>query len=357
MTDSNTLEQDAAQTPNVETKVDHNYHQIKSDKTKQWEESLPPEYWEYREKWENNPITHHVGKFPVHLDVEATSNCNLRCTMCPRTDMLNDGKFWEVKNTNFILFKRLIDEGAENGLCSLKFNYLGEPMMNPLLIDMIRYAKEKGLVDVMFNTNATLLTEKSSRKLIEAGLDKLFFSFDSPYRDHYNKIRVNANYDKVLRNIKRFHEIRDEMGTNKPFTRISMVRMKENDQEWEDFKQLFEPIVDAVAWVDYIEHNSQAGAEDKSADSINTAKDETENNNKKKFCCPQLWQRMFVHPDGVVTVCCVDSARTLTVGNIHGKSVEEIWTGPEYQKLRDLHASGRIDEIPTCANCHLALTP
>lgn len=340
----------------VETKVDHNYHQLQGDKTKSWEESLPPEYWEYRRKWETYPKEHIVDAFPVHLDIEATSNCNLLCTMCPRTDMIHEGTFWKVKNFDFDLYIRLIDEGAEKGLCSIKFNYLGEPLMNPKLIDMIQYAKEKGVIDVMFNTNATLLTEKNTRRLIEAGLDKLFFSFDSPYRDHYNHIRVNANYDKVLRNIQRFHEIRKEMGSVKPFTRVSMVRMKENDREWEDFKKLFEPIVDAVAWVDYIEHNNQKSGAEKSvhlAEPIQTPPA----GGGKKFCCPQLWQRMFVHPDGVVTVCCVDSARSLSVGTIHGKSVEEIWNGPEYRKLRELHATGRIDEIPTCAHCHLALTP
>ncbi len=336
-------------TYDVETKVDHNYHQLESDKTARWESVLPAEYWEYRRKWEEYPKNHVVERFPVHLDIEATSNCNLLCTMCPRTDMVKDGTFWKVKNFDFDLYTRLVDEGAEKGLCSIKFNYLGEPLMNPRLAEMIHYAKEKGIVDVMFNTNATTLTERISKQLIESGLDKLFFSFDSPYREHYNEIRINADYDKVLRNIKRFMQLRDEMGSVKPFTRVSMVRMKENEEEWLAFKDLFEPIVDAVAYVDYLDHTNQA----------NTGKMIVQQSERggNKFCCPQLWQRMFVHPDGVVTVCCVDSARKLRVGHIHNKTVEEIWNGPEYQKLRELHATGRIDEIPTCARCPLALTP
>jgi len=339
----------------VETKVDHNYHQLDSSRAQHWESTLPPEYWEYRRKWNEYPKQHIVERFPIHLDIEATSNCNLLCTMCPRTDMVHAGTFWKVKNFDDDLYRRLIGEGAEKGLCSIKFNYLGEPLMNPRLVEMIRYAKERGIVDVMFNTNASLLTERIARGLIEAGLDKLFFSFDSPYREHYNQIRVNANYDKVLRNIERFHRIREEMGSVKPFTRVSMVRMQENSQEWEDFKALFEPLVDAVAFVDYIEHNSQRNTLDKALNPIVPVPPVPAGG--KKFCCPQLWQRMFVHPDGVVTVCCVDSARSLTVGHIHGKTVEEIWNGPEYRRLRELHATGRIDEIPACAHCHLALTP
>lgn len=333
----------------VETKVDHNYHELKNEKVARWEASLPQEYWDYREKWNEYPKLHKTDRVPINLDIEATSNCNLKCKMCPRTDMVEDGTFWDVKNFDLDLYKEIVADAATKGLCSIKFNYLGEPLMNPNLVEMIRFAKEHGVVDVMFNTNATLLTEKTARQLIESGLDKLFFSFDSPFREHYNDIRVNANYDKVLRNIRRFKEIREEMGSIKPFTRVSMVYMEENKEEWEAFQELFEPLVDAVAYVDYVEHTSQKTKDGKTVYQIAPAA-----KTDKKFCCPQLWQRMFIHPDGVVSVCCVDSARELQVGNIHERSVEEIWNGPEYRKLRELHRTGRIEEIPVCANCHLA---
>jgi radical SAM protein with 4Fe4S-binding SPASM domain len=242
-------------------------------------------------------------------------------------------------------YKKLIDEGVKNGLCSIKYNYLGEPTLNPQIVEMVEYAKQAGVLDVMFNTNATRLDEKLSRRLIASGLDKLFFSFDSPYREHYNRIRVKGDYDDVLGNIRRFMEIRDEMESVKPFTRVSMVLMKENQGEWEDFQKLFKPIVDAVAYVDYLDHGSQQNAEYTLIDI---------GSRQSKFCCPQLWQRMFVHPDGVVTVCCLDSNRELQVGNIFENSAQEIWLGEEYQRLRDLHANGRFDEIAACARCPLA---
>jgi radical SAM protein with 4Fe4S-binding SPASM domain len=335
----------AEQQPEIETPIDHNYHQAESDRVKRWESTLPPAYWEYRRRWEQNPKQRVVEAFPIHLDIEATSACNMDCIMCPRTDMVNAGTFWRVGNFDFEVYTRLVDEGVQNGLASIKFNYLGEPTLNKRLVEMIRYAKKAGVVDVMFNTNASRLTEKLSRDLIEAGLDKLFFSFDSPYPDQYNAIRIGGDFHEVLDNIKRFHAIRAEMGSIKPFTRASMVLMRDNDGAWADYQQLMGPIVDAVAYVDYLDHNGQ-NSPDRMLVQIGSR--------KKKFCCPQLWQRMFVHPDGVATVCCVDSARELTVGNVREQTVSEIWTGDKYQKLRDLHAAGRIDEIPACARCPLA---
>ncbi|MBD3670066.1 MAG: SPASM domain-containing protein [Gammaproteobacteria bacterium] len=328
----------------VDTPIDHNYHVDPTEKMRRWESTLPEAYWDYRRKWEQNPVNHEVGDFPIHLDIEATSHCNLLCTMCPRTEMVEQGVFWDVGKFDFDKYKTLIDEGVKNGLCSVKYNYLGEPMMNKQLFDMIKYAKDAGVVDVMFNTNATALTEKNARKLIESGVDKLFFSFDSPYRERYNEIRIGADYDKVLNNIKRFHEIREEMGSIKPFTRISMVLMKDTEDQWEDFKALFDPIVDAVAYVDYMDHGIQ-----KSDRNVVQFKQD-----KKSFCCPQLWQRMFVHPDGVVTPCCLDASRELVMGNVNENTASEIWKNEKYTEMRELHASGRINEIPTCARCPLA---
>lgn len=329
----------------VDTPIDHNFHQMPNDKMRRWESTLPPVYWEYRQKWEENPKRQIVGSFPIHLDIEATNACNLKCSMCPRTDMVKAGTFWKIKMFDFDTYKRLIDEGVAKGLSSVKYNYLGEPLLNPRLLEMIEYAKHAGVLDVMFNTNATLLNDKMSHRLIASGLDKLFFSFDSPYRDQYNLIRIGADYDKVLENIRRFMEIRQEMGSVKPFTRVSMVRMKDNEGEWEEFQQLFEPVVDSVAFVDYLDHSGQNNR-NRMVAPLGTR--------NGKFCCPQLWQRMFVHPDGVVTVCCIDATRTLRVGDIFEQSIQEIWLGEKYQRLRELHAKGRFEEIPTCAVCPLA---
>lgn len=329
---------------NIEVKVDHNYHPIESDIKTEWEKTKPKEYWDYRKEWNDNPKNNIVGRFPIHLDIEATSNCNLLCTMCPRTEMVKEGTFWKVKSFDYELYKKIIDEGTEKGLKSIKYNILGEPTLNTKLIDMIRYAKEKGVVDVMFNTNATSLTEKKSKELIESGLDKLFFSFDSPYRDQYNEIRVGADFDKVLNNIKRFHEIRSEMKSVSPLTRISMVRMPQNEQAWQDFYDLFSPIVDHVAWIDYIEHT-------------NTRIEEHFDENNK-FCCPQLWQRMFIHPDGVVNICCVDAggARKIKIGKMdENTTVEELWTSAKYENIRKMHRDGNINNLSICKNCHLAL--
>lgn len=318
----------------IKTKVDHTFHA--SDR-KEYETSSVS--IELRKKWEEYPKEYIVKRFPLHLDIESTSRCDLKCSMCPRTSMIEKGTFRKSKDFDFELYKRIVDEGAEKGLGSIKYNNLGEPLLNKRLVDMIKYAKEKGIPEVMFNTNALSLTVEVACELIEAGLDKLFFSFDSPYKDKYESIRAGANFEKVFNNIKRFCEIRKSLGLRRPFTRVSMVRMDNDEREWEDFKALFGNVVDSVAYVNYIDHHE--------GDDVVLV---TEKDNKI-YSCPQLWQRMFIDSDGSAGICCVDSARTVSMGNVYNSTVEEIWTGEGYQRLRELHKSGRFNEIPICSNC------
>jgi radical SAM protein with 4Fe4S-binding SPASM domain len=332
----------------IEIKIDHNFHLQSKDIMDQWEERRSTEYKNYRKAWHENPKLNIVNEFPIHLDIEATSACNFLCTMCPRTEMIEDKTFWKVENFNFEKYKKLIDVGSKKGLKSIKFQYLGEPLVNKNLVKMIKYAKYAGIVDVMFNTNASLLTEKKSKEIILSGVDKVFFSFDSPYRDKFNKIRVKGDYDQVLNNIKNFMKIKKELQSDTPITRVQMVLMEETKQEWEDFKRLFEGTVDTIAWIDYLDHGKQNEYSKKGLVKIEK-KD-------KEFCCPQLWQRMFVHPDGLVTPCCTDSNRELVMGNINKDSVEKIWNNKKYKNMRKLHLQGQINKIPLCAKCTYAKT-
>lgn len=69
-------------------------------------------FLEYRRKWEKWPKTFTVGDFPLHLDIEVTCLCNLHCPFCATSYEPIGGKGF----MSFETFKRIIDEGAENGL-------------------------------------------------------------------------------------------------------------------------------------------------------------------------------------------------------------------------------------------------
>lgn len=108
-----------------------------------------PVFREYRRKWEEWPRTFTVGEFPLHLDIEATCLCNFHCPFCATSYEPIGGKGF----MSFETFKKIIDEGAEYGLCAIKLNSggRGEPMLNTLLSEVVAYAKSKRVMDVNFN--------------------------------------------------------------------------------------------------------------------------------------------------------------------------------------------------------------
>jgi radical SAM protein with 4Fe4S-binding SPASM domain len=234
-------------------------------------------------------------------------------------------------------YKNCIDQGAAGGLYSVKLNYLGEPLMHPDVIEQVRYAKEKGLVDVMFNTNGTLLTPDMSRNLLDAGIDKLFVSIDSPVAEVYEKVRVGAKFDQVVSNIRAFYKIKREKYPHVQF-RISMVLLNENESDRELFVRTFRDTVDAIGFDEY--------------------RDMSDTSDKpivEGFVCAQLYQRMFLRADGSVIVCCADDKMNYIVGNWKRTPLKDIWLGDRYTAIRKAHAAGRYHDISMCRTCTVPL--
>ena len=67
--------------------------------------------------------------------------------------------------------------------------------------EVIRYAKQYGVKEVMFNTNGTLLTREMIKKIVKAGLDKLICSIDSHNKDTYERLHRGAKFDIVVYNL------------------------------------------------------------------------------------------------------------------------------------------------------------
>lgn len=301
-----------------------------------WKKYRKPEYFEYRKKWEENPKDMVLGDFPLHLDIEITTFCNLGCPMCPRTIQIKNGEFGKIQHIDTELFKKLIEEGAKNGLASVKFNYLGEPLMHPDVIEMVKHCKSEGIIDVMFNTNGVLLDEKMSIGLLEAGIDGLFVSFDSSNKETYESIRIGAKFEDVYENVKKFHEIRNSdekfFGTQ---IRISKIILpEESEKEMLEYIDMWKEHADVIGFGALIDMEKTG-----------------ELPYNPKYRCDQPWQRLFVGTDGVVFACCLDNKKDYILGNAYTDNIKDIWKGKKLNTLRECHASGKYNGINMCRNC------
>jgi len=314
-----------------EIKIDPTFHMVKSK-----EEQPSKEYKEYRKKWNENPKNYVVGDFPIHLDIETMTSCNLKCFMCYQSyDPPKPCKM------DAVVFKRIIDEGEKKGLCSIKTQYRGEPLLDKRMPELIKYAKDHGVIEVMLNTNATLLDEKTAKALIKAGTDKIICSVDGYTKDVYENVRIGANFETVLENIKRLQRLKKEKRLKKPIVRVQMVDTPRNHQQIKGYIKFWSKIAEQVAIEEMLDWNVK----------------EEDSSVVKDFVCAQLWQRLIILADGSVLPCCRamrgGNEKLEVVGNVHKESIENIWKGKKMSRLRELHKEGRSHEIKMCRLCGL----
>ena len=112
-----------------------------------WEEG----YRKYRESWEEMPKQRKVGEYPVLVDIELASNCNLRCPMCyTTTQHFKDNV--KRKLMRWDLYKKVIDEIAYN-VPAVRLSWRGESTLHNKFVEAVEYAKSRGIGEISFLTN------------------------------------------------------------------------------------------------------------------------------------------------------------------------------------------------------------
>lgn len=300
-----------------------------------------PKFLKYREAWEDNPLEFKAADFPLQLDIEVTGRCNLMCAHCVRHSRRTD-----VGDMDMDLYKRIVDEGVQHGLFAIIPHWLGESFLHPQLMDMIKYAKNNGVLDVRINTNCTLLDEAMANKVLDSGLDTIICSIDAVEEKTYNRIKFGSDFYMVNENIERLIKLRDERGMRKPRIIVQMVDMKKNHEELLSFIDYWRVRADRVRVAAY-----------QSPDGRPNDKNRVKNAPGSIFPCPQLWQRLVVSWDGMVYSCIGNNACRDPLGSVKESNLYDIWHGDKLKRLREMHVKYDADNIEMCLHCDLNKVP
>lgn len=291
-------------------------------------------YLIYRYKYNIYPNLYKVSDYPPCVQIEPTSFCNFRCVMCYQADTTFSGKSnGYMGHMNIELFKKIIDE-LEGNVEAITFASRGEPTMNKAFIDMLDYCNGKFL-GLKMNTNASLLNEKLIHKILSSDLQTIVFSIDSANKENYEKIRVNGNFERVMKNLELFNKIKKEnYSDTKKIIRVSGVKIND-DQNLDKMNDQWKKFADIIAFTNYIPWESSY-----------------ENDiNEISSPCKELWTRTFVWYDGKVNPCDFDYKSILSKWNIKFSSINEIWNSQEYNHLRQYHINSLRSQIEPCKRC------
>lgn len=279
---------------------------------------------------------HRVPRRPPILLVELTNRCNARCIMCDRQSMRRaEGLI------DFALFQRAIDEAARFSIWRVNLNRFGEPLLHPQVVEMIRYAKHRGIREVSMVSNATLLDEDLTARLLESGLDKIIFSIDGARKETYERIRRGCRFEEVTDNVERFLRMRERRGLNSPYVQVSTLLMKETQEEVEEVVHRWSSLADGV----------RVGISVQYGNLPNYSPIQKEGLVRMARPCPELFWKLAIFWNGDVTVCCEDPHGKLCVGNIRETSLETLWQGERIRRIREIHFCRDFYQLPICAQC------
>jgi radical SAM protein with 4Fe4S-binding SPASM domain len=256
--------------------------------------------------------------------------------MCPNKDLEKEDKGF----MDFDLYRKIVDESKDFAF-EINLAHRGESLMHPKLIDAIDYAR-KNRIFTRLHTNGSLLTDDTSRKIIQSQLNRISFSFDGYDKETYEKIRIGGKFDKTFENIVHFLELKKEARSKKPITTIEVINFEEkNKQEFLEAKKRFRSQLknlplNSIVFRDM--HNWAGQIKKKRLQGNYTI-------------CPFPWNALIIFWDGAVLPCTQDFFGKFIVGDVKNSSLREIWNGESMRQLRQKLAEGSIADLKACSEC------
>ena len=278
---------------------------------------------------------------PKSIGIETTNICNLRCIMCPYPRMTR-----KKEKMGMPLFKKILDDALAFGVKDLELNMYGEPLLDDLIFERIRYAKEKGFYVQLFSNGTLLLLENRISRLLESGLDRIIFSIDSVDQTVYEQIRTGAKYSVVIDGITELLEEKHRRGCNSLAIAVYCVLQRKNYKSVPDLRRQFRQVLPGIGLIQFGLVDSRANEEELIPDSKCIT-----NSPRFTYPCRRLWEQIYITVNGTVCLCSQDFNGQINLGDLNANTLLEIWEMEPYHTIRNIHLSGNGRQMEMCNKC------
>jgi len=276
----------------------------------------------------------HFHSKPRFVKIETTNFCNSKCLYCPHKDLRRKKGFMKES-----LFRKIINECVSWKIKEIHLCNFGEPLVDRKITERIGYVKKKGnFIKTIIFTNGGLLTKEMSKKLMKAGLDEMWISFDGFSKEHYEKYRYPLKYDLVVKNIENVVEIKKKLKTRTKIilqpvydkNTVTYNQLKEFERRWNGIvgKIHIQKIHD---WHGYIFKNDYK---------------------RRKVICRDIFQYMTINWDGSVVPCCLDYEGEHVLGDTNKNTIKEIWFGEQFMDFRSKLLND-VSSFSMCSKCRM----
>jgi radical SAM protein with 4Fe4S-binding SPASM domain len=304
--------------------------------------------------------------FPLRATIQTTDFCNLNCIMCQIHSQRDKHKLQSMKRADFDLFA----DKLFPYLVEVHPSNIGEPMISEWFDYLCDKSIEYGvLLDI--TSNGTLLTEAKIHKILPNLLD-IKISFDGVKKETFERIRKNADYDAVVKNINNLLRLREQEKSNGTIT-LQMTLFNFNYQELPDLicfannkgvdrvkayhVHSYSDEINNYSLFNDLQHFEEIRLQsielaERLHIALELSEPELENDTKPDLIsqkCRLLWAECFIDSDGSVYPC--HTHNFMPLGNIFNESVSSIWNSDYTVKLRTALTGNAFNTDVICKNC------
>ena len=158
------------------------------------------------------------------LRIDLSDNCNIRCIMCQAH---NHSSPSNVSFLDFEMFKEQT-AGQLADWDTIQLGNIAEPTIHPKFADFLRYIRSQTTARIHIVTNGKLLDRFAD--VINECECLVQISTDSLQKETHEYLRVNSNYDNLMRNLSLLDTSRTEV-------LLSFTLMRSNIDEYDEILQ------------------------------------------------------------------------------------------------------------------------
>ncbi|TRZ89735.1 MAG: radical SAM protein [Methanosarcinales archaeon] len=288
-----------------------------------------------------------TADFPSQIIVDCTEVCNLACIHCAHP-AFKKSVYYAGRSLDPALNVKLVNEVRQHGRdCTqyIRYSSNGEPLIHRHIFDMVDYAVRNSGVTVTLTTNGTLLNQQRIEGLLTTGVDVVDISIDAFTPDTYAQIRVNGDLQVTRANVLMLLQMARQASSRTKVV-VSYIEQPQNMHETKDFEAFWRD--NGADYVVIRRLHSNAGAIVPVADLMRT-----ENESELRRPCTYPWERIVLNARGFLSFCPADwtHGSTIAGADYRTKTIQEVWQGEFYQKLREAHLTNNYNDHQFCGQC------
>lgn len=292
-------------------------------------------------------------KDPVIYNIETTNACNMRCQMCPRTTMMTR----PIETMSIEIFQKIIEQtrafsdtemnawetfvaknyGVRKNTMSENHFFLyviprvlvlhgyGDPLLDKKMPERVKLLSERNIPSY-FSCNPANINIDMTLETFRNGLGYVKYSIESVDDTTHKKIRGDAsNFSDSYKKIIQLLDLKKKYGFKTTII-ITMLDLHAKNQEAE-FKKLHDAFRGYEVYV-YLKSQDQKWYQEKSQP--------TKSLHWTEFC-QFPWSSMTIKSNGESVECVEDFNNEIVLGDAKIETLQDIWNGPRYAKLRRDH--------------------